>query len=358
MPGLFDPRLMGPAQRFQPMVPEMAGGLGAPVPAQQMGGLGGGGMSFMDRMRDLRDNNPEALLMIGSGLMKGDLGGGFAAAAETMGHVRAAKQKKADRNATRDWLLRQGLSEIDAEAALASPEIFNSMLKKAGMGGGDAPSSVREWEYFNGLSKEDQARYLRMKRANPYLDVGTGFVQPDPANPGTVAGAPIVKDNYREAYDTSLGGEDGKNRAAAGAALPGKITTADNAITLARDLLADPNLGSYVGAIQGRMPSITQGAVDFDAKVQQLRDMAFLDARQMLKGGGAITDFESQKAENAIARLNQAQSEEQFRAALTDFIDAAEQGKRKLEAAAAGQSQMPASGGSGVVDYRDYFGGQ
>lgn len=69
----------------------------------------------------------------------------------------------------------------------------------------DMPSTVREWEYFNALGPEDQDAYLRMKRSIPYLDTGTGYVQPDPTNPGAAAGPAIVKDNFTQAYDQAAG---------------------------------------------------------------------------------------------------------------------------------------------------------
>ena len=68
---------------------------------------------------------------------------------------------------------------------------------------------------------------------------------------------------------------------------------------------------------------------------------AFLAGRQLLKGGGAITDFESQKAEAAFARLNQAQSPKDFKAALDDFNSAVQEGVRKLEQQAGAAPSQP-----------------
>ena len=61
-------------------------------------------------------------------------------------------------------------------------------------------------------------------------------------------------------------------------------------------------------------------------------------------GGGAITDFESQKAEAAFARLNQAQSPEDFKAALDEFNSAVKEGVRKLEQQAGAAPQSSGSG--------------
>lgn len=72
------------------------------------------------------------------------------------------------------------------------------------------PANVQEWMYYSGLSPEEQSQYLTMKRSNSPLNVGTGFVTQDPANPGQVLGAPIAIDNQTPAYDAGLGSVTGK----------------------------------------------------------------------------------------------------------------------------------------------------
>ena len=47
-----------------------------------------------------------------------------------------------------------------------------------------APSSVREYNFFNGLTAEEQERYLTMKRANPFINTGASLLQPNPVDPG------------------------------------------------------------------------------------------------------------------------------------------------------------------------------
>lgn len=89
-------------------------------------------------------------------------------------------------------------------------------------------------------------------------------------------------------------------------------------------------------------------------RINQLSGQAFLEGRVMLKGGGAITDFESKKAEAAFARLSTAQTKEDFIAALDDFNAALAAGVQKLEAAAAkgtsgGGQSAPSGGGAGTT---------
>ena len=108
------------------------------------------------------------------------------------------------------------------------------------------------------------------------------------------------------------------------------------------DLLNDPYLPSMLGPVQSRLPNLTGDAERVQSKMDQISGGAFLTARQLLKGGGAITDFESKKAETAFIRLNAAQNEGDFRQAMQDFLDAVKSGLPKLEGAA--PAAAPAGG--------------
>jgi hypothetical protein len=79
------------------------------------------------------------------------------------------------------------------------------------------------------------------------------------------------------------------------------------------------------------------------ARYEQLTGVAFLSAYSMLKGGGAITDIEGQKAGAAMARLNRAQSEAEAKQALLDFKEAVDTGLRKLKRAANGGEEPTAA---------------
>ncbi len=67
----------------------------------------------------------------------------------------------------------------------------------------EAPSNVREWEYFTTLSPEQQSQYLTMKRSVPFLDQGTQFGRPDPVTGAVTTVVP--KDNFTPAYDAKAG---------------------------------------------------------------------------------------------------------------------------------------------------------
>jgi hypothetical protein len=86
--------------------------------------------------------------------------------------------------------------------------------------------------------------------------------------------------------------------------------------------------------------SHSNAGADALARYEQLTGVSFLSAYQMLKGGGAITDIEGQKAGAAMARLNRAQGEEEAKQALLDFKEAVDTGLRKLRRAANGGQEQ------------------
>lgn len=87
-------------------------------------------------------------------------------------------------------------------------------------------------------------------------------------------------------------------------------------------LLKDPQREAGTGwsAFFNVIP--TSEGKSYQLKVDQLGGQAFLQAFNSLKGGGAITEQEGNKATTAIARLNTTLSEKDFIQALTDFKDA------------------------------------
>lgn len=126
--------------------------------------------------------------------------------------LKAEKLAENQANATQNWLQANhpDLAQM-VQAGMPVSEAWNAAQQRMQpQQATDMPSNIREWEYFTKLPPDQQGQYLRMKRANPYLDVGTGFVQPDPLNPGTTAGPAIVKDNFTPAYDSAFGTASGK----------------------------------------------------------------------------------------------------------------------------------------------------
>lgn len=69
---------------------------------------------------------------------------------------------------------------------------------------------------------------------------------------------------------------------------------------------------------------------NFGVAADQLKGKTFLEAYAGLKGAGAITENEGKAATAAIARLDEAQSEDAYRAALKDLRTVVESGRNRL----------------------------
>lgn len=164
-----------------------------------------------------------------------------------------------------------------------------------------------------------------------YLDTGTGFV-PVPKQGTAASTEPVVtKDVAGKAAETAVGEAAG----AAKVALPGASQAAADVAAQVEALKSDPYLPNMLGPVDSRLPNVTADAARVQGKMDQIQSGAFLQARQLLKGGGAITDYEGKKAEEAFARLNAAQNPEDYKAALDEFNYFVQQGIKKLEAQAA-----------------------
>ena len=137
---------------------------------------------------------------------------------------------------------------------------------------------------------------------------------------------------------------DAKSAAAARARLPGAEQAADIALK-AIDLVVNDDAGlneqfGQWGALPRNM--WVQGGSPMGnwlANFEQARGQAFLQAREMLKGGGQITDFEGRRAEAAYSRMDAAArsgDKPTFLGAASDFREAVQIGLDKLREAAGG----------------------
>jgi flagellar protein FlgJ len=140
----------------------------------------------------------------------------------------------------------------------------------------------------------------------------------------------------------------GKIQGQVQAALPGDISNADQTVTQIDKLLKNEGLSQIVGPLDQFRPSwmMSDSGRDALARYNQLKGKAFLQAYGMLRGGGQITEVEGQKAQDAMARMDRAQGEDDFKAALGDFRDAVRTGLQKLkEKAGVGATQGQTAGG-------------
>jgi len=113
----------------------------------------------------------------------------------------------------------------------------------------------------------------------------------------------------------------------------GSISSAANQIAVIDKALSHPGRETSTGLSGTLDPrNYTPGtdAADFKAVLDQIGGAAFLQAFESLKGGGQITEIEGKRATDAIARLNRAQSDDEFKKSLTDLREVMTTGYKRL----------------------------
>lgn len=112
----------------------------------------------------------------------------------------------------------------------------------------------------------------------------------------------------------------GEGKGTAQVNLPSVRSNAASTLAYIADIENDPGLDKVVGWYGGRAPNLSEGAAATQARIDQLQGKAFLAAFEGLKGAGAITGTEGDKATAALTRLKvQIQSGKDYRKALSDF---------------------------------------
>ena len=259
-----------------------------------------------------------------------------------------------------------GIKRKTAEANLQQTQLENSLfpLKSQQIEsqiaqarrGGESPSNVREWQYFNNLPQEQKAEYMRLRRAQPYYDTGTEFVQPNPVDP-TAQGRIIPKDIAGAEAQKIIGKETGERQMAfpkAAASLESanaKTAIVMNKISQVRPLVSGWSVGP--GSLLSQLPG--SQARDLKAGVDTiLANLGFEELQDMRNnsptGGalGAIAVQELQMLQATKTSLDQAQTVGQFNKALNDLekimAGASERRKNAFDATYRPQSQ--AQGGA------------
>ena len=174
------------------------------------------------------------------------------------------------------------------------------------------------------------------------IDTGTAYQLYDPQTRQPV-GAPIPKDLAGVEQQKTIGEETAK----AQVALPQVIANSQQILKTIDDLQKHPGKEYSLG-LYSKVPTIPgTPQADFRAAANQLKGQTFLQAYQTLRGGGAITDIEGAKGENALARLDQAQTTEAYDKALNDFKDVIKAGMLRAAAKARGAGGATAPAASG-----------
>jgi len=247
---------------------------------------------------------------------------------------RAEERRAAEaRNATAEWLQAQGAANLasgvmsGAIPATSALGMYQVQVKAAQDPNVQSSSMLR-----------DQSGTIIVMRDGSTKVVTVG---------GQTLSGKEAEDYVRNANERAAANErsiyaarsEGQQAGKSAGQLPGVEISAQRALGLIDLLRKDPALEEMVGPIQGRLPNVSAAAERFQSRLDQLQGTAFLEAYNMLKGGGAITEIEGIKAERAMARLNTAMNEKDFLEALNEFEDAIRTGVEKLKA----QSQVGAT---------------
>lgn len=309
-------------------------------------------------------------LMIAAGTAMANKGQGFGQTMSALsGQAQQQEMQRRQSNMTASWLQAQGAApELVDMAAQGMGAQALSMWQMTKPKANAQPASVQEYEYAKGQgyqgSYEDWKNSPTQRQNTEYglnpifaTDPQGNTVLYQPSKTGGVKRMEFPDGitplgQYDKAFESSRGRETGKIQAEAQSQIPAGSAALKDNLRLVDEILTHPSLDQAVGPIQGRFMSVTAGSRDFDERVQQLKGKAFLSARQELKGGGQITDYEGQRAENALLRASQSKSEEDFKAAMMEFRDALIRGYQILQAKAGmgGTSGQTSSGVSWSVE--------
>lgn len=162
---------------------------------------------------------------------------------------------------------------------------------------------------------------------------GDGFTAPQGMG-GAVTGGIEIPPEYAnnpaaaQVYLEATASEAGKSKVAKEANAPIAIQKGLEALKIIDSTLESPGLEGSVGLKNSAYlfglrdePFAGTDEASFMALQKQLQGKTFLEAYETLKGGGQITEVEGKKAEMAIARLDTAQKESDYKAALMDLRD-------------------------------------
>jgi hypothetical protein len=332
----------------------------------KMIGLGG------NPIYDAFDSRRNALMGIGAGLLSGDWGniGRYAMAGREADDAYATQQKaealrQQEVNKTAEWLRANYPQFADlppAEGFRLATQLI-AQQQKAPIDPTDTAEGRQQLAAQFGLEGAALQEYvLTGKLPGGNQTVRAGLGQPIPlrnkATGETVPFMPMSDGTYinpltqQIADDTwefdpayiaaqrSMGTEQGKRIGAAQFDLPSAALTRDQTLAAIEDIRAqtkgmDEQFGNVLGVPQQLTPAWPGSEkAKFQVAVERAVNRAFLEARQMLKGGGQITDFESRKAEAAITSMQIAMEKgdkAQFEKAVADFEKAVIDGFNKLQ---------------------------
>lgn len=190
---------------------------------------------------------------------------------------------------------------------------------------------------------------------------GRYYMDGSALDPGAFTPTSQYDVNANKAAGTNFGKQTGD----AQFDVPSAKLTVDQTVDALNEIRANKqgmaeNFGNVMGFPTQMMPARPGTAMaDFRNSVARGANLAFMQAREMLRGGGQITDFESKKAESAITDMQIAMesgSQPMFEKAMNDFEQAVKDGFAKLQSQAGVISGYGSAATPAGPDYKSKYG--
>jgi hypothetical protein len=329
----------------------------------------------------------EALQDFGYGLSTStNFGNAFGAATQRMAQMQPYRdqqqmlqeqqaEEQEEANVTMEWVKANYPQYANLPVQQAAELAFKmEAAKLSGAGAGDNLMSVggHLYDTSNGqwISPPETAgnrqnislsgQWGRDEQGNPV------FLQPSSTGemiPAQVPEGVTLMGPFDTSADRAAGSVFGKGTGGAQFDLPNAQLIADQTVAAINDVRnqrvgMDEHFGNVVGIPQQWTPAWPGSPkANFQVAADRAINRAFLEGREMLKGGGQITDFESRKAETAITAAQAALEKgdkAMFLKALDDFEQAVRDGLVKLQQQATtmpgyGAQQPPAQSGGYTI---------
>lgn len=201
----------------------------------------------------------------------------------------------------------------------------------------DGNTVIMQMNDQGGIASVDLPEGTKVGKDPIRIDAGTATILLDPVTRQVIG--QIDKDIRGEAREKNIGSSEGEKAAAA----PGAIAQAEAMLADIDAVLGDEQLGNATGWGSYIPFDIPGFNAETRSRINKLQGQAFMQAYEGLRGGGQITEVEGKKAEQAIARLNTAQSEEEFRTALTELRGVVERGLERSRGLVGGEPSVDAT---------------